>query len=542
MQDAMSVVPIPGFTQEETLALALKWLELGADPTNYGINSALIPHVTEYAHIDETLLTKEDCLFSEIDKAIIVDFSAINSSMDSTDPEFKYFMVSAKRCYNKPMTRHHLVKYLNYFEKFYDTDHELIMIYYRIKYFMDYVEMYNEDNLTIDLSRYIIHNPSLLEKLNRLDNDNYIVALKRKRGKTISNLQYDTKHGKILMKMSLIMDMCIPLVTHFITCKKLASNDLILKVFDIIISNSSVDIFSKLYETASYEVEKNQKIHSPLWDKQDIRGIDTLTHSLDSINNIILNIMPKYVYSKNIISLNSTSIKKNTTYNITDIPFEFNFKRLISSNRDEDFNSEFDKYEAYQIRQDENLYLQNKVNCLDTMRRLELMFGPVSDDEIRFYRERLSEDRSDNNIIVDFQKDRIFNLFFKYFGEPISMYDNNSDGYIKLIIMAKRYLLSCNMIALPHILGGKVNRISNRKSINLKEKTEIEASDTWRRIDEKYNYNQKIKDQIFSEIATIITSSFSFIDYYDKELDGLSININSTSIIREEYLNYILLI
>lgn len=68
--------------------------------------------------------------------------------------------------------------------------------------------------------------------------------------------------------------------------------------------------------------------------KISIRAKNTTTHSKSSIENIILNIMPKYNYNQNIIAFNSTSIRKNTGFKITDIKYEFNYTLLSSSNRD----------------------------------------------------------------------------------------------------------------------------------------------------------------------------------------------------------------
>ena len=68
--------------------------------------------------------------------------------------------------------------------------------------------------------------------------------------------------------------------------------------------------------------------------KISIRAKNTTTHSKSSIENIILNIMPKYNYNQNIIAFNSTSIRKNTGFKITDIKYEFKYTLLSSSNRD----------------------------------------------------------------------------------------------------------------------------------------------------------------------------------------------------------------
>ena len=108
------------------------------------------------------------------------------------------------------------------------------------------------------------------------------------------------------------MNMVIPLATHFMYIKKIMNADeFLLWIFNSIISMTDVDIYNKFYETSSSNVNRSSKKHERLWARQDIRGIDPVTHSLESVQNIILNIMPKYSYDKNIISFNYTSINKN---------------------------------------------------------------------------------------------------------------------------------------------------------------------------------------------------------------------------------------
>ena len=68
----------------------------------------------------------------------------------------------------------------------------------------------------------------------------------------------------------------------------------------------------------------------------------------------------------------------------------------------------------------------------------------------------------------------------------------------------------------------------------------MQQSQNYPLVVEKYK-NEKILKQIFGTIATIITSTFSVIDYHDKEIHGKPIIIESDIII-EEALLYILLI
>lgn len=528
------------FDSPEDKAQAELWLEMGITPKEGYFYSPLIVNTVDFAHVDETSVPERDQIFTTVNKAIIVDFSRIDPNLCDIDQHFKFFMVNPKRCYNKEPMREHMVKYINYFIKFYDKDLELLAYYYSIKYLIDYEQGYSEDNLINDLSNLIIFNESINQKITLMNQENYIQRLKQNRSKKIENLQYYNKHGKILMHISILMKFIIPIVSHYIASRQLLNKDLFTRVFNIILSISDCDMYSKLYETVSYEIKRNVQLHSTMWDKQYIRGIDDISHKMQSMQNVINNIIPRYIYGKNIISLNCSSIKKHIGYSVTDIPFERNFRSLSSYNRDEDFNSEFDKYESYFITQDENISIQNNINMQDTMERLKLIFGEIEPAELEFYKNNLSEDRE--NIIEPFQKNLIFSLFSKFFGEPKALYEINIDGYVALVIYAKRYLIQNNLIMLPHIIGGKVLRISNRRVMNTKEKNEILNSLSWDDVLEKYQRNEKIKETILSQITTIVTSSFMIIDYYDRSIHGREIKIDAMDIIREEFLRYISLI
>ena len=85
-----------------------------------------------------------------------------------------------------------------------------------------------------------------------------------------------------------------------------------------------------------------------------------------------------------------------------------------------------------------------------------------------------------------------------------------------------------------------MNKIVFRKSLNKKEITEMESSQYFPLVQDKYK-NQKIMDQILGTIATIITSNFSIIDYDNRDINGAPISVE-TKIIIEEFLMYILLI
>ena len=77
--------------------------------------------------------------------------------------------------------------------------------------------------------------------------------------------------------------------------------------------------------------------------------------------------------------------------------------------------SEFDKFESFLQKCDESLLVHNSCACSAAMEQIRMNFGPFDEDEILFYKRRLSD--GDKCTINGFQRDLLFNLFFKYFGD-----------------------------------------------------------------------------------------------------------------------------
>ncbi|WP_301204469.1 hypothetical protein [Bacteroides acidifaciens] len=256
---------------------------------------------------------------------------------------FDHFVLSTKKCYNSNDMRAHLFQYINYFEKFYDTDREYIAVLYRLKTIMDKYDstLYPCNAFFYDMYRYILTG-ELERKVARMVDDNYTLELNYVNMRSPS-LQYTDYHAKLLLRMSILMDLCIPLLTNYAYMHRVDNiDDYLIAFFDYILNLYDVDMYSKLYDTAYTNIYTNQKTNQGVWDKQDIRAIDITTHSTHSVRNIILNIMPKYTFVRNIISFNCASIRENTKYQVTDIGFEYSYVPISSSKRDEDSVSDFD--------------------------------------------------------------------------------------------------------------------------------------------------------------------------------------------------------
>lgn len=490
-----------------------------------------ITFVTEKPFIPfvDTWIPEDNQIYFRSNKDFIL--LSLSSLLNVNDLSFDIFKMSSKRSYNSDEMRTHTVHYLNYFLNYFDRDKELITIYSIIKYFIDYEPLYTKEMFFNDLNRYIL-SPSIIWKFDLMNMHNYSINLSCN-SKIKESLKYDNTHGKLMMKISLLFNAMIPLISHFMGCNNIVGiDDFILEVYDILLYrfDDEVDIYSKIYETSITTTNRSAKQHAGLWDKQEIRSRNVTTHAIDCVNNILLNIIPKYIYSKNAVIFNYQSLLQTNRYKIEDISYEFAFFSMSSSKRDEDHQSEFDKFESYQIRKDESLHLQNKMNAKTTVTKIDFLYGPFPDDEIQYYKKTIGE-------INDFQKELVFNMFYKFFGDTDSIKDNNKDIYYKLIIAAKRLLLSAGLRIMPYIISAKIDKMVRRKNINKKELTKILESPLWEYIKDKYR-SEKIEMYIMNIIATILSSKFTIVDYENEDIDGMPIEI-IPAIVCEEVLIYI---
>ena len=492
-------------------------------------------------------IEQQDRIFRTVRNEIILPITELFNG-DEEKSSLNYFVMNTrKRTYNSEEMRNHICKYLNYFEKFYDTDKELLMMIYHMKLSIDYMEKYTIANFMDDVNRLILRNPNLTMRVQNFVDDNYLIHL-RSNNRT-PNLQFEDRHAKILYEISLYMNMYIPLCTHYMYIHGIKASDTIKdfmrSMFDLCeqkyIAERCVDIYNKIYEISANVTNKSKNTNKVLWEKNLIRGNNPTTHIDDSVNDVILNIIPKYSFEKNVINFVYYSNRKLLNYKITDIPYEFQFSKLSSSRRDDEQNSEFDRYEALLNKKDEAIILQNKVSANQVVETAELLYGPFSKEEIMHYKLKLQ--KNNTPVINTLQKQLIGYLFYKDLGDPQTLFAlKNQESYIKLILAAKRMLLQSGMVMLPYIISSKVLRVTSRKIINKKDIIRIELNPLYAQLQQKYK-NPNIEEKIKELIAIVASSSFEIIDWdvntnSPSQFDGVQIPMIN-DIITEELLIFI---
>jgi hypothetical protein len=305
---------------------------------------------------------------------------------------------------------------------------------------------------------------------------------------------------------------------------------------------------AKLFETANTTIARDQRTNKDLWDKSEIRGMDISVNSLDAVDTLVLQVMPKYKYNQNMVMYNFTSIRNTAIQYAVGIAYEYDLVPLSSSKRDgEDSTSQFDKFEATLGKADEAKFLHNTAVAYTVMRNIESHYGPFTQDQLNFYKIELG--RGAKPVINSFQYKLVTNFFGKLFGSVLPMKTINLDEYIELMISAKKNLIAQNFCILPEIIAGRVVKLSTRTVLSKKHEDMLTSSEHWAAIRYKYMDNQVILARIKADFAAIISSDFQLIHYdpvtrKGDEYNGQPIIINSAITYRivEEFLLYELMV
>ena len=495
--------------------------------------------------VDRWVPNPEDIIFRGLrGKQIMAPLAKILTNDDEDMLMFDSFILSVKKCYSSEEKVDHFTQYLNYFEKYYDPDHELLAIYARMKFMIDTDDagLYTKQQFMADIKRDILFS-TFARKVKAMNEDNFIIHIKRNK-KDGNVLQYSNRHLSALMEIGLFQIILIPLLTHYAYMKKIQNIDAyLMEFYEILIidMHPDIDILTKLSETANSRIIQDMSKNSGSWDKQYIRSKNKFTYNIEIVWAIISQIIPKAIYEMNILNLIYVSIKGNITNKIIRAKYEYSFNQLSSDPNegdDDDDNSEFDKFESHLSKKNEALLMHNQVNFHSTMKQIEERFGPFSKEEIEYYKVELSKGRK--SPIVPHQKILVCYLFYKWFGDPSALGSIDLTSYIKLIIAAKRILAANNLHTMEAILSGKFVKVIKRVNMNKKELQKITSSSTYEAVAAIY-HNEKITNLLIAMLATIVSSKFQIIDFENKENTGLPF-VPQQELLNEEFLIYASLI
>lgn len=210
---------------------------------------------------------KEDTYFTNAKDVIVAPISRYYHMEDGSN-RINYFWIKSKKSYNSDKIRDHCCHYLNYFEKYFDTDKEYFTNLALMKFLVDCYKEYTYNNFLFDIDRYILQ-PSMINKVFAMVDYNYQLELSYKSANN-PQLQYNDDHAKALLVASILMNLCIPIITHFAHMRRVPDiDDYLMDIYDHILYAQpiacKVDIASKLYETSISNVNRNAKNNAVIW-------------------------------------------------------------------------------------------------------------------------------------------------------------------------------------------------------------------------------------------------------------------------------------
>lgn len=210
-----------------------------------------------------------------------------------------------------------IVKYINFFMKFYDPEHEMALNYLKIKFAIDLEKLFDENNpeQLIDLIYEIFFTDSIIDKIKRLVDDNYLDDIEagedskryaKKEKKHLESLEFTNQHIKILLRISFGMKCIAPIMLHYVFVNKIKlerDSDLIYnfyrRLFDIF-TDPGISMYNKLFIYVKAKVLESKSHNAAIFEQRDILGVDEYT--------VISQFLKKVLISENIVKYKFSEI------------------------------------------------------------------------------------------------------------------------------------------------------------------------------------------------------------------------------------------
>lgn len=286
------------------------------------------------------------------------------------------------------------------------------------------------------------------------------------------------------------------------------------------------NLYNKLYVYVKTKVNESYSNNSPIFEQQEIFGIDLYTKIQDFVRRVLIseNVI-KYKFNNNIIGFNKTIIKYQLTYFLKE-QYEKNLAEVTNA-KNGDGLSGGDKMMMNLSKIDEGITIMSDINIPITLDYLCRRYGVViSEEEIDFYVKNHHPD--------DIQIQLVLSYFAKYFGSYRDLNLLRRRDYITLMLILKKKLITelgyeddieedgeVRSMALPYIISGNsVDHINTRVIRNIKFTEKVQESYTFQKLQEdnhkylnviKENYDMKI-------ISSLINTKYTYVEYHNPEL------------------------
>lgn len=326
-------------------------------------------------------------------------------------------------------------------------------------------------------------------------------------------LQFTDAHAKTLIKVGMVVKLLIPIMSKYFTlqCDGLDREKLLklnLRVLKFYSDREGFDLFNKFYKLTESRLRSTQYSDTVMWTFLENLSIDINT-KIKEINRVaIIEIIPKFEYNRNIVSLLHAFINNQIRFLFTS-NFPINFKPVYSKSSGDDSDSNpFDRLES-SFQTDEGGLILYKLNIGSTIATLETQLGKVRDEELEDIHGKVPVNRIQTNLVF---------LFAQKFSSANyeSLYVCNKTEYMKLLILTERFFLFSNLPNLAKIIMSKPLPVKRRVSLSKRFVRDLSTSKTFiRLVSSKYNnLSQKILESglIPQLITNLSKSEFEYKD------------------------------
>lgn len=483
--------------------------------------------------------------------------------------QYNTFLIS-KTSYENQLDN--IIRYVNFFIHFYDTEQELITAYLKLKLAIDRDDDENGEKLYgaddkeafITLLYDVMFTPKMVEKIKRMVEENYTDDIeagpeekkryyKANEKRHLESLEFTNQHVKILHAISFGMKILCPVMFHFCTTNSIRIDKTNLVIYDFYkplfdLFNDGCNMFNKLYVYVKTKVLESDANNKRIFEQREIFGIDVFTVITQFTKVVLISEnMVKYNINENIIGFNKTIIKYQLTYFIKE-QYDKNLTEVTWAKNSEGLSG-IDKMAMNLEKLDEGAIVFTDVNIMNTIERIRSRVDvDIDESEIEYYMEHLR--------ITDLQKEYLYSFYAKYFETYKDLKLLTKRQYIYLLIMMKKVLLidlgydvetkGAKAAAIPYILSGNIeDRIVNRMIRNGKFLDKLENSYKYQRmIQDDYSLLGEIPgkvDFIKSKLSAIINTKFTYVTPEEPELTGTEIMYDEEEI-ADELLDFLIYI
>ena len=484
----------------------------------------------------------EQTFFVEKDGMIVAQYLVNRFNV----PEDRHLLeyIIAKKHYKERIPD--LIQHINYFESFYDHDHEYLVSTLATKDYIDHHPTMTQKAFCRMVDVRII-TPTLVRKVKHMALDLYRLNINTdKDGKYKTTPKITNDHARMIVAVSFCIRLILPLCIHFSNTNATFINkrdyiDCFDRIFMKVVQKfekNDTEIWNPICRFVAYRVERSQTTDAVIWEKKkQLYGttmelyLETLIHEV-----ILVKSLHKLAYNRSIVSF----IDGIITHSYMHYRYEnFKFKPVEIENEDSDSDDYLSHVEALEMqisRVDESNQLVNETNIAQVMASLEKRFNvPIAEGELEFYVENIHF----NSLMQSF----LHAFFSKYFNDTnaIRLLDRRRSAQLALYL--KKYLQLRGMVILPQICTARVHgKFKDTCIKNAKFLEKFTTSSVYQHIiADKYRYIAELhlkEDPIVKMLSTMLNSSFEFCDF-DPEINGRVAEEFDTDMLVSEFMTFL---